>query len=348
MSNQPDIDNQDLPTQAPAVEKGKINVQAANSSLNANRVFNDHYMDAKNHHAEAVNGLSPSTSILDGKAKGPDIKDAIENLKVQYADNLPKNEQLNRKEQLKDITAKTKTGKFSDKIQSELEKELELAEKDDPKDDEKRDLDDPDNENRNSNSMSGGGGGGSIFSLLKGKGNRDKKKGTPLTDSIIKNNNHARNHIHELSEATALCASTQGALRSHLSKQDYDTDTAIEHIKKGKSSPEAQQLMNDPIAQSLINQNDAAAANALMVMNPERMRETHAVLESGLIDPDLKTNFKDQLNNATNALESNEDLPAMDQKMLEKVAESIKEFVNSVKSMFGIKSDANQSAQRTM
>ena len=135
MSNQPDIDNQDLPTQAPAVEKGKINVQAANSSLNANRVFNDHYMDAKNHHAEAVNGLSPSTSILDGKAKGPDIKDAIENLKVQYADNLPKNEQLNRKEQLKDITAKTKTGKFSDKIQSELEKELELAEKDDPKDD---------------------------------------------------------------------------------------------------------------------------------------------------------------------------------------------------------------------
>lgn len=362
MSTQPEVDNQDTPTQAPSIDKGSISIQAADSSQNKSRAFNDNYMDAKSSYAEAISGLTPSTSILDKKSKAPDVKAAIDNLKVQYADNLPKADDLSRKNQLNELALKTKTGQFADDIQSSLKDELnledELNDNDELDDKDEIDPNDPENEKEKNNEAQKGGpaGGGSIFSLLKKQGkkphsvtDKEKKKNeTPVTDKVIKNNSHARKHLHEISEATALCASTQGALKAHLSQQDYDTAQAMEQIRSGEPGAEAQKLLNDPVAQSLINQNDAATTNALMVMNPERMHETNAVLESGFIDPELKTEFKDQLNNATSALESNEELPTMDQKLMEKVTDSIKDFLNSVRSMFGMKSGQGQAAQNTM
>jgi len=213
-----------------------------------------------------------------------------------------------------------------------LEKELGLE------DDSKDGKLDP--ENADENSQANGPGGGSLLGGIGGLFGSLKKSYTgnqrPLTDAIISNNNVARKQIADLAEASALCRATQGSLKAYLSQQGYDTQKAVMDIRNGQATPEAQQLMSDPMAQTLIHNNDIAMRNALAALNPEKLKAVDTALESGLIDPELKKQYGESLKSTIEAAEDNRDLPTNDPSALEKVAEAIRGFIDSIKQMFGI------------
>lgn len=336
----------DVPTQEPSEQATEdtlsndesLHISATTSEDTLNTQFNENFSQAQSYYAETVYSLNDNENQLSLDAG--DTRQEIDNLKGHYADVLPKEFLPSKKDDLNAVIANTKTGKYPKEIQSALEEELGLNKN--PEDPNKKPGEDDDRQRPRSRS---GGGGGSLFSSLK-KSYKSRKK--PLTDSIIQNNNMARKQIADMAEASALCKATQGALKSHLKSQNYDTEKAIADLKHGQATPESQQLMNDPVAQKLIHDNDIAMRNAMIVLNPEQLRNVDATLESGLIDPDMKEQFGNSLKGAIESIEENEKLPSNDETSMEKVAEAMKNFIDSIKGMFGIKPSLDSAASSGM
>lgn len=303
----------------------ELNVSARHSSEALSNHMHDSLSKAKVEYSKAF-----------GHEELPDEHD-LEELRDKYKEFLPKSPSLSRKAERQSVISNAKTGKYdNDQNRAIIEEHTGQSGGNQSG---KKDTQDP-------NKPPQSGKGGTRISLFRGV--KEAFKRPPLTEELVKNNIEVRKRVHQLEQASALNRATQGALAAHLSTLPFDVEKAQKDIIQQTPSAEAQQLMNDPKAQSLIRENDLASKNLMAQLNPQTLQDTQSILESAAVDKSLKDAFKRATGDAVNAVESNGSVPSNDQSNDPAAMEALRKFIDSIKSAFGIGSGAGKAKQMGM
>lgn len=351
--------NEPKPTQ-PHQAGLKISAVIPSSQKQSRGVFTDEYIRS----AEKAYGAIP----MSAREISKDTERALNKLYKTYSRGLPHNP-LSASKVLQDEAARVDADRqldseaYDEKIREALNREAEKKPNSQESDNKSNarmeelrelskrgplsDKDAKEYEDLLAQQGQGGGMGMNLFqSLAKrlGPGGGDQTKA--VTNQVIQNNARLRHIANDMENASTLASITQNNLRQHLATLDFDVEKGINDLSSNRvDSHEAQAILQDPTTSDLMQANDAAQANLLSKMAPNKLREVQEISESGMVNRKLEGRVEKALEQASEAVDSNEKLPSKNG-MMKQVMDSIKNFIAAIQNMLNIGSSADKGMSR--